>query len=171
MIIIGTFMAIGSGLGLPGHMLMFGDIIDLFIAFDIVGSLRSINNYTCTDSGNFSFNFFSMGNETNATEYFCDMQNREDTNVFRYMSTCDLGDLLQSDVGLYSYYYVGLASGLIVTGFFAIALWNWAAYRQTRRMRSAFFRSILQQDIGWFDTSPSAELNTRLSEYVKYMYM
>ena len=166
MIIIGIFMAIASGLALPGHMLMFGDIIDFFIAYDIAASLRSGNNFTCMeyqasfDAGNFSFD---MGN---GTEYFCDQQDRGESNVFRYLSSCNLGDMLRSDVAMYSYYYLALAGGLVIAAFFAICLWNWAAYRQTRRMRSAFFKAILQQDIGWFDVSPSSELNTRLSELV-----
>ena len=33
-------------------------------------------------------------------------------------------------------------------------------------MRKAFFKSILRQEMAWFDMNDSGELNTRLSEYV-----
>ena len=169
MIILGAVMAVGSGLALPGHMLMFGDIIDFFIAFDIADQLRSnITNFSC-EAFQKAFaaqgNFFSSMRGGSDEEYFCSAnETQEGSNIPRYFLSCDLGDLLQSDVTLYSYYYIAMASGLLVAAFLAIALWNWAAYRQTRRMRTAFFKSILRQDVGWFDVNPSAELNTRLSE-------
>ena len=37
-----------------------------------------------------------------------------------------------------------------------------AAERQVRRMRYALFRSILSQEMGWFDTLNPGELSNRL---------
>ena len=175
MILVGVVMAIAAGLALPGHMLMFGDIIDFFIAYDIAGDLQRNSNLTCDNlTTTITTETLAMalapGNlSANSTmeegEYFCTQEDTGgDSNIFRYAMSCDLGSLLQSDVAQYSYYYLGMAGGLLVAAFFAIALWNWAAYRQTRRMRTTFLRSILHQDIGWFDVNPSGELNTRLSE-------
>lgn len=168
MMLVGVVMAIASGLALPGHMLMFGDIIDRFISYDIAGQLQANSNLSCSDlqifvsSGNVSSNF-SLGGDSG--EYFCGPQdNGDDSNIFRYFTSCDLAGMLQSEIALYSYYYLGMAGGVVIAGFLAIALWNWSAYRQTRRMRTAFFKTIMQQDIGWFDVNPSSELNTRLSE-------
>ena len=39
-----------------------------------------------------------------------------------------------------------------------------ASYRQTQNIRMKLFRSILRQDIGWYDTQEIGELNTRLTE-------
>jgi ABC-type multidrug transport system fused ATPase/permease subunit len=36
--------------------------------------------------------------------------------------------------------------------------------RQTNKMRKAYFRAILRQEIGWFDQHKSGELSTRLAE-------
>ncbi len=36
--------------------------------------------------------------------------------------------------------------------------------RQARRIRLAYFRSVLSQEIGWFDTQASGSLSTRLAE-------
>ena len=170
MILIGVVMAIAAGLALPGHMLMFGDIIDFFIAYDIAGDIQNNLNLTCdniTASLSLSdvMNTGNMSANSSESEYFCTQEDTGgDSNVFRYVMSCDLGSLLRSDVALYSYYYLAMAGGLILAAFLAIALWNWAAYRQTRRMRRTFLWSILRQDIGWFDVNPSGELNTRLSE-------
>ena len=37
--------------------------------------------------------------------------------------------------------------------------------RQTRRMREALFRSIMRQEMAWFQTNDSGQLATRLTEY------
>jgi ABC-type multidrug transport system fused ATPase/permease subunit len=38
------------------------------------------------------------------------------------------------------------------------------AEKQTRKIRKLLFRSILRQEIGWFDVYKSGELTTRLTE-------
>ena len=43
--------------------------------------------------------------------------------------------------------------------------WVLASTRQTRKIRQLFFRSIMRQEIGWFDVHHMGELNTRMSEY------
>ena len=155
-------MAIASGLAFPGHMLILGNIVDFYIAFDIANQLRSnISNLSC-EAIMPSEELFSL---SGSDEYFCNgNETVEGSSLPRYITSCDLSETLQSDVTLYAYYYVGMASGLLITAFLAVALWNWAAYRQTRRMRTAFFKSILRQDVGWFDVNPSSELNAHLSE-------
>ena len=44
------------------------------------------------------------------------------------------------------------------------SMWYRASNRMGKKIRAAAFRAIMRQDIGWFDTHPSAELNTRLAE-------
>ena len=176
MMIVGSLMAIASGLALPAHMLMLGDTVDFFIAFDIANQLRTNMGNSSCEAFTMAFNTsaegdFSSGSSLNGArseeEHFCSVNGTsglEDSSLPRYIASCNIGDTLQNDVTLYVYYYLAMASGLLITAFLAIALWNWAAYRQTRRMRIAFFKSILHQDIGWFDVNPSSELNTHLSE-------
>ena len=48
--------------------------------------------------------------------------------------------------------------------------WMTACERQIFKMRRAFFKSILRQDMGWFDSNPSGELTTRLTESVFSIY-
>ena len=60
------------------------------------------------------------------------------------------------------YFYLGAFSIII----YWIAWRNWmvAAERQILRMRLALFRSILRQEIGWFDKKSTGELSNRLVE-------
>ena len=160
MILVGTLMAIASGMGLPGHMLMFGDIIDNFIAYDVAQDLANTFNLT-SSTGMIP----SISAQQNNQSYFCNIsEDDSSSNIRKYLLASDSGSELQKSVALYSYYYIGMATGLLIASFLSIMFWNFSAYRQTRRMRLAFFRSIMYQNIGWFDVNPSAELNTRLAE-------
>lgn len=42
--------------------------------------------------------------------------------------------------------------------------WTASCERQTHKMKKAFFKAILRQEIGWFDKHGSGELTTRLAE-------
>ena len=61
---------------------------------------------------------------------------------------------------------VDVACGVLVCAYGQIAFWLMAAYRQAQKVRLHLFRSIMRQEIGWFDTHDAGELNTRLVEYV-----
>lgn len=167
MILIGTLMAIAAGCALPGHILMFGDVIDLFISHDLGSELSStLRNLMAGDNENFTINPAQVGTllSGNVT-YFCNFsQDESSSNILRFFLSEDPNNLLEGDVTYYSYYYLAMATGMWVASFFSVLFWNMSAYRQTRRMRLAFFRSILSQSIGWFDVNPSNELSTRLAE-------
>lgn len=45
-----------------------------------------------------------------------------------------------------------------------IAAWVWASARQTHRIRLAYFRAVIRQDIAWYDMNKPSELATRLAE-------
>ena len=160
MIVVGTFMAMAAGAGLPSHMLLFGDVIDLFIAHDI--ALDLLNT---TGALNMSV---QMSNATGGmmSGYFCNMtESSTSARLGEFLlNPNETGSLLQSKIGQFSLYYIGLASGVLIASFLSTLFWNLSAYRQTRRLRQAFFRAIMKQEIGWFDVNPSAQLNSRLSE-------
>ena len=42
--------------------------------------------------------------------------------------------------------------------------WVLVAERVVMRMRTAFFASILRQEVAWFDAKPHGSLNTLLNE-------
>lgn len=145
MIVLGTLMAISAGVALPGHMLLFGRVINEFVYHSIARNVT-----------------IQMSNQTEG--HFCSNATGQDIllNVIPYL-TNPSGTLLQQ-IGQFSLYYVGIASAVLIATFLATVFWNVSAYRQTRRMRLAFYHSILRQNIGWFDVTEANELSTRLAE-------
>ena len=71
---------------------------------------------------------------------------------------------LEAEMTRFALFYVYLAIGNLVVAYGQMALWSLAAARQVKKMRLAFFSSVLKQDIGWFDTTDPGELNSRLTE-------
>ena len=64
----------------------------------------------------------------------------------------------------FAIYYCILASVTFVCSFFQAAFWSLSAARQVYQIRTKFYASILQQDVGWFDINDPGTLTTRLSE-------
>lgn len=71
---------------------------------------------------------------------------------------------LEGEMTQFALYYVYLAIGNMVVAYGQMAFWSLTATRQVKKMRLAFFQSVLKQDIGWFDTTDPGELNSRLTE-------
>ena len=63
-------------------------------------------------------------------------------------------------------YLFSVIGGVVVLGSYVqVSLWMTAAERQSNRIRNRFLYNVLRQDIGWFDTHETGELNTRLAEW------
>ena len=60
--------------------------------------------------------------------------------------------------------YLGLSVAAFLFGYAQNAFWNIAAYRQGFQIRQRFFRSLMYQDISWYDVTKSGSLSTRLAE-------
>lgn len=60
--------------------------------------------------------------------------------------------------------FSGIGGGVIVLGYGQVMFWMIASERQTHRIRTLFYRNIMRQNIGWFDTNESAELNSRMTK-------
>ncbi|XP_078519645.1 ATP-binding cassette sub-family B member 5-like isoform X3 [Lissotriton helveticus] len=64
----------------------------------------------------------------------------------------------------FALYYTGIGVGVLLFAYLQISCWVIAAARQIMKIRGHFFHAVLSQDIAWFDTTKSGELNTRLNE-------
>jgi len=175
MIIGGTFMAITGGVALPGHMLMFGRVINQFVYYSLAANnfaaVRNITAGFCTPTvienllQNTTVVEDLLRNTTMMPVSGCFAGNQSSgvfDNVLNYV--CDPEETLWSEIRLYSIYYVGLATAVLIVIFLATVFWNVSAYRQTRRMRVAFYQAILRQEVGWFDVNEAGGLSTRLAE-------
>ena len=174
MMTIGMVMAIAAGLALPGHLILVGNIINQFTYHGIVTSnslnipINTLtNNQTCdTELQNNPMLMINQTGQNSVNEvYFCsNSSSGQDIiiEILRYI--CDPDVILRKQIGLYSLYYVCLATGVLIAMFLATTLWNLSAYRQAQKLQIAFYRSILRQNIAWFDTTESGQLSTRLAE-------
>jgi ATP-binding cassette subfamily B (MDR/TAP) protein 1 len=57
--------------------------------------------------------------------------------------------------------YMGTAS--LISAYVSTCLWILTGESQTRRIRSLYLKSVLHQDMSWFDQSKEGSLNTRLA--------
>lgn len=73
---------------------------------------------------------------------------------------------IEEEMKTFAAYYCYIGLGTIICGYVQTAFWSVAAVRQAHRIRTSCFRSIMQQEIGWFDTTDSGELSTRLTDDV-----
>ncbi len=140
LIAAGLISAAAAGLSWPGMSLVFGAMIDSFLCFEIT---KSMSNATVTNStaalpcilGGIGLDF--CGNGT------VDVQAEITTAALQFT-------------------YIGI--GVWVSYYLYVTLLIWTAERQTRRMREECFRSVLRQEIGWFDTTRTGELATKMTE-------
>ena len=185
MIIAGTLMAVAAGLGLPGHIILTGNILNQFISHSLVISnnltIATVDslpvNETCAtyraqlrSDPQFMTNTISQASSSSTTAssesgYFCtNSSSRSDTTSDFLDYICDPDGTLRWRIGVISLYYVALATGVLITFSLAIMFWNLSAYRQVLRLRRALYHSILRQEIGWFDSVKTGVLSTRLVE-------
>mmetsp|Transcript_13741 Transcript_13741/g.55077 ORF Transcript_13741/g.55077 Transcript_13741/m.55077 type:complete len:211 (-) Transcript_13741:3264-3896(-) len=59
--------------------------------------------------------------------------------------------------------FVYLGLGALVAGVCQVFFMMWTSQRQSRRMRNLYLRSLLSQEMGWYDEVDSAELAQRVS--------
>ena len=176
MVVLGFLMAVASGVALPGHIILFGRVINSFsyhmrVSNEMNGtSITSVVNMVARSRS-------SPCSVSLAEEIFTNISQTQSQNVMLLCSdqadaifddvatyACDPDSELTSFVNLFSIYYVVMGVGVIISVFFANVFFNTSAYRQSRCIRRAFYQSILHQEVGWFDVNEVNELSTRLVE-------
>ncbi|KAK4510403.1 uncharacterized protein ATC70_004833 [Mucor velutinosus] len=77
-------------------------------------------------------------------------------------SLSDTSQLVEATLPLiHTMVYMGTAS--LVAAYISTCLWILTGESQTRRIRSLYLKSVLHQDMSWFDQSKEGSLNTRLA--------
>jgi len=151
LMIIGCFGAMVHGSAVPFMTTVFGSMIDTFIDYTV-----------CIETTNASCmwdDIYEYYNVTNQTGYEMAIADMNTSDVLYQID-------IEAELTVFSYYYVTIACSVIVCGYLLVANWVMASTRQTDKIRKAFFRSIMKQEIGWFDVHNIGELNTRMSDDV-----
>ena len=148
---IGTITAITHGISLPLLMVVFGENSDVF-------ANEFLSRQIASAVSNFS------GDDLNCTELNSICSTRDDCRFFVDDSLCTTGDELIDEINILVIYYCALGVVAFVCGWLHVSLFQYACERQIQIIRKKFFRSVLRQEIGWFDVNGVGELNSRLNE-------
>ncbi|XP_052792183.1 ATP-dependent translocase ABCB1-like isoform X2 [Mya arenaria] len=169
--IIGTICALAHGTAFPLMIIVFGEMIDLFVNSGLFsGVVQQLDD---------------LGILANLT--YTQAQVIEDPDLLQshltYIETTDVNNTINMQViqdaidndllevmRKFALYYIGIGCGVIVLGYCQVMFWMVASERQTHRIRTSFYSNILRQNIGWFDTNESAELNSRLTNDISKIH-
>ena len=69
----------------------------------------------------------------------------------------------------FAIWYIGLGLFQILAGYISTAFLNISAEKQASRIRKAYFRAMLRQEVGWYDSVSSGELTTRLQGFAYFI--
>ncbi|XP_062600445.1 ATP-dependent translocase ABCB1-like isoform X1 [Saccostrea cucullata] len=161
LMIFGSICAVIHGAALPSMIIVFGDMTDTFVNSGIYYNwLLSISAYLTSVGITISQ---AVANPSILSSHKTALAAAPyNVTDFSSLDKAISEDLLDT-MTLFVYYYIGIGGGVLIFGYGQLACWVTAAERQTHRIRIAFFRNIMRQEISWFDTHDSGELNTRLS--------
>ena len=164
MVLVAIVLSILAGTAIPLESFLTGQ---LFISYNAAEQFSdftlNITNFTCTPN---SVRQLLAVASNNSNRIFCDAF--QQGNVLNSASefACDPDQTLIDEATTFSLYFVYVAVGTFVTHFIAHILWTVSASRQSRRMRIAFYRSVLQHKIGWFETNDTSQLGPLFLKYV-----
>ena len=174
MIITGFFFSILSGLIIPIEIFLFGMILDIFIYHsNAISEVDNTSISSLAQSFALSYNVSCdtlLQQEPSVVESITNISSvlclSKDQRILQSVLNfaCEPGPQLQSEILPFAFYHIILAAIYFLTTFFGTLFFNVSAYRQTRKIRQAFYDSILHQEIGWFDTIDAKKLNSRLIE-------
>ncbi|XP_048246672.1 ATP-dependent translocase ABCB1-like isoform X4 [Haliotis rufescens] len=166
--VLGSIMAAIHGIALPAMIIIFGEMIDIFVNnAQITGKVDLIKDFL--DSVNLTTGMV-IADPTIIQSKCADLAAYYNNTLTCASLQGDLTSVFMSKMEEYSLYYVYIALGVIVMGYGHVAFWMTAAERQSHRIRLAFLKNILRQDISWYDVNEVGELNTRLSDDINKIH-
>ncbi|XP_067949637.1 multidrug resistance protein 2-like [Watersipora subatra] len=143
---VGSLSLMSIGVAVAFNILNFGSLISKFIIFETpnLRALAQSNNTLQAECAKLRLLELSDGNrDTEAKETM-----RSLTMAFT-VNFCA--------VGVY----------ILIAAYLGITFWTWTGERQVRRIRTAYFKAVMRQSVGWFDEHKSGELNSHMVEDVE----
>ncbi|CAH1787977.1 unnamed protein product [Owenia fusiformis] len=165
MMCVGTLGAIVHGAGIVAVVVVLGDMIDLFItdqkAKNQIADLLATGNYT-NEFGNVTLTSQMIQDNTKLIDPIAIAQNSSFNST--YLDTDLAGGELLVQMRKFAIYFCIIGAAVFVCAYGQVAFYVLSAERQVRKVRTAFFRAVMRQEIGWYDCLGSGELNTRLTD-------
>ena len=162
--LVGFLAAATNGAVLPTSMIVFGRMINLFVYKNLTAEIAAtLGNVTVTPNTvadiDLNCSLVELGLETLAT---MSQTSSLAFNLGNFQCLSNVDFL--SGVDIFIIAFAGLGATSIILGFIQVSTFSLAATRQTHRIRKRFYRSILRQNVAWFDENKAGELNSRLVE-------
>jgi ABC-type multidrug transport system fused ATPase/permease subunit len=137
--LFGALLAVIAGSCLPVTFFLFGRIISEFSAFTVAQNASAIENYFCNQ-----------------------------TLVDKYVTASNAtNQVLMGEVQNNMLYIIGVCLILFMTTSASNLAWSVSAINRSNRMRVAFLRAVLNQNISWYDLHPPQQLLTRLTSDIQ----
>ena len=178
--LIGTLLSIAHGSAFPLVTFILGEITDAFVnraasqafadptnstaLFCAVSTVANLSNMSYTDSMDAILSNISNGTVDCSADAFGVTLEDVLHACFSSNGRCLTNDDFLDIVNVLIYGFVAISFGSLIAGFFQISFFQVACERQVKKIRLTYYRSVLRQNIGWFDANPSGELASRLAE-------
>jgi ABC-type multidrug transport system fused ATPase/permease subunit len=183
LILIGAIFAILIGAGLPALMIFMGKLTDTFINYEFFNALAHfpnaslINesiNWTQVNSSELleilEEGFRAKDPRINLTVTRIRLKMDVDTfakklSVTIFKNDTEYKDVFIDESNMWSIYMAIVGIAFLICGYIMVATLSRAANNQAHRIRILFFKSILKQDISWYDTKTSGDFATKVTAY------
>lgn len=166
LIIIGSIFAVIEGAGAPAMALVFGGMTNTLVetvkfGFAGVNDTASQDPLTLTEVSTTLLvttpaPIINTANITSQTTITAPVP-----AVIPQLLT---PEEFESDLATYSVLYVYIGLFVYFSSLIQITCWQIACERQIHRIRLGFFKSVLRQELSWFDTNRSGELSSKFND-------
>ncbi|XP_037800229.1 ATP-dependent translocase ABCB1-like [Penaeus monodon] len=142
----GVLASLIAGVCMPAMFILFGDVTDAFVYNDLLTSINNETNFSAIVAAN------------------PDMENATIDEIIQYITASyGIEDFFQEIVKFGAGTFI-IGAVQMVMGYIFVASMNYAAEGQVYRLRGMFLKSILRQEIGWFDTHQTNDFASRVTE-------
>lgn len=136
----GVITAIITGITIPANIYLFGNLVG-----DMVKAQLGIIAHNMTQ-----------------LKYLTDVPENLEENIEIGMNVSK--EFIMDAVTKFAIGNCTIAAILMIFSYIGIMLFNYTALKQSFRVRTLYLRSVLHQDIAWYDVSKSGEVASRLTE-------
>lgn len=151
-LLLGFIGALIHAISMPVMFIVFGDLTSMFVG----GAKFTPCNYTFSTCQNMNII------PANWTEL------QFDQALLKEYGNAE--KKFEEKITIQCYWFSGLAVVTWLTGWMQVTFWMLQANRQKKVIRNEFFKSILRQDVGYYDVNKTGEINVRLGDDIEKIY-